>query len=495
MSAGTGPETHPSDGYRMKVAGIMTKQRTKLIGLCVAVSLVLLASGVGVAAETAAGKAPAKVAKARLFILSGQSNMVGLKERLSLEPFLKKAFPGEQIVIAKSSQGGQPIRRWYKKWQVPKGAKVAPFTAGDLYGRLMTVVNQRVPDGKFDKFASVTFVWMQGERDAKTGLAAVYAESMAGLIAQLKADINRPDMTTVIGRLSDCLKNHAGWEAVRAAQMKVAKDDPKVACIDTDDLNGPKDGLHYSKAGYQTMGERFGAAAVKLIDGRTIEVAPVAEPGVKTAKSATPLKKGDRIVFLGDSITAAGVRPTGYVTLTSKAITAAYPRLGVQVIGAGISGHKVPDCQKRLERDVLAKKPTIVLIYIGINDVWHSSRGRGTSKKDFEAGLLSMIKRINAVGARVILCTPTVIGEKTDGTNSLDKMLDEYAEISRKVAKTTGSQMLDLRKAFITYLKANNKANSGRGVLTSDAVHLSPKGNGFLAGLVLEALNVPRPRK
>ncbi|MDP6525702.1 MAG: SGNH/GDSL hydrolase family protein [Kiritimatiellia bacterium] len=203
------------------------------------------------------------------------------------------------------------------------------------------------------------------------------------------------------------------------------------------------------------------------------------------------LKKNDTIVFLGDSITAAGVRPNGYVTLTSKAIEKAYPDLGVKVVGAGISGHKVPDCQRRLDRDVLQKKPTIVLIYIGINDVWHWNRNRGTKKEDFEAGLKDMISKINTAGARVIMCTPTVIGEKTDGSNKFDKMLDEYADISRKVAKETNSQMLDLRKAFMDHLKENNKENSPKGILTGDTVHLNAAGNKFLSGLVLDALNVP----
>ena len=216
------------------------------------------------------------------------------------------------------------------------------------------------------------------------------------------------------------------------------------------------------------------------------------------AAEKTGLKKHDRIVFLGDSITAAGVRPGGYVTLTSQAITKAYPDLGVEVIGAGRSGHKVPDCQGRLDRDVLQKNPTIVLIYIGINDVWHwthpkvKARGRkGTTPEAFESGLKDMISKINDAGARVILCTPTVIGEKADGSNPDDKMLDQYSDISRKVAEETGSQLLDLRKAFIAYLKEHNAENAAKGILTSDSVHMNPSGNRLLSKLVLEALNVP----
>jgi len=210
---------------------------------------------------------------------------------------------------------------------------------------------------------------------------------------------------------------------------------------------------------------------------------------VFAAADQPSLKKDDRIVFLGDSITAAGVRPNGYVTLTDKAIQKACPSLGVKVIGAGISGHKVPNCQRRLQRDVLSKKPTIVVIYIGINDVWHWRGNRGTKKEDFESGLRDMIKRVNAAGARVILCTPTVIGEKTDGTNRFDKMLDEYSDISRKVAKATKSQLLDLRKEFIAYLQKNNSENAAKGILTSDTVHLNARGNKFLAGLMFEALS------
>ena len=93
----------------------------------------------------------------------------------------------------------------------------------------------------------------------------------------------------------------------------------------------------------------------------------------------TPLKKGDKIVFLGDSITQFGERPGGYVKLVRQYLAQKHAELQLEVIGAGISGHKVPDLEKRLDRDVLAHKPQVVVIYIGINDVWHSQQGRGLS--------------------------------------------------------------------------------------------------------------------
>lgn len=205
---------------------------------------------------------------------------------------------------------------------------------------------------------------------------------------------------------------------------------------------------------------------------------------------ALPLKKGDRIVFLGDSITAGGVRPKGYVTLIENALTEKHKDLDIKVIGAGISGNKVPDLQRRLDRDVLAKKPTVVVIYIGINDVWHGEKDpkRGTSKEKFEAGLKEIIGKIKDAKARVILCTPSVIGEKTGGSNALDGKLDEYADISRRVAREEKVQLCDLRRAFLEQLKKTNADNKERGILTSDRVHLNEAGNRFVAEVMLKSL-------
>ncbi len=205
------------------------------------------------------------------------------------------------------------------------------------------------------------------------------------------------------------------------------------------------------------------------------------------------LQPSDRVVFLGDSITQAGAKPGGYVTLVREALAKNPNTKTIEVIGAGISGNKVPDLENRLERDVLGKKPTIVVIYIGINDVWHWNRNRGTKKEDFKAGLERIISQIQNAGAKVVLCTPSVIGEKTDGSNEFDSMLDEYSAISRNVAKEQHVQLLDLRKIFVTELKDRNKDNATRGVLTGDGVHLNAAGNQFVAGQMLAALGVNQP--
>lgn len=203
------------------------------------------------------------------------------------------------------------------------------------------------------------------------------------------------------------------------------------------------------------------------------------------------LKKGDRIVFLGDSITQGGAGPKGYISVLRDTINEKHKELEVQCLGAGISGNKVPDLQRRVDKDVIAKDPTIVVIYIGINDVWHGENNpaNGTSKEAFEAGLKEVIGKCTAKGARVILCTPSVIGEKNDGTNKLDKQLDEYSDISRKLAKELKLDLCDLRKAFLDYLKEHNPKNAESGILTGDRVHLNDAGNKFVAETMLKCLS------
>ena len=196
--------------------------------------------------------------KLHLFILSGQSNMAGLNPDRTFTPAVKKALGN--VIVVKDAVGGQPIRRWYKKWK-PADGPVAKGN-GDLYARLMKKVNAAAGDKKPD---TVTFVWMQGERDAKTGHGGVYATSMRGLIDQLQSDLGRKDVNFVIGRLSDHKKDHDGWNLVRKAQVDVAEADPRGAWLDTDALNGEGDGLHYTKDGYDKMGEGFAAKAIELI--------------------------------------------------------------------------------------------------------------------------------------------------------------------------------------------------------------------------------------
>ena len=206
-----------------------------------------------------------------LFVLSGQSNMAGLDPEISFVPAVEAAFGKENVVVVKDAQGGQPIRRWYKKWKATDEAK--PPKIGDLYDRLMTKVQDAIKDRQLK---SVTFVWMQGERDAREQLADRYAEAFEGVVDQLKQDLHRQQLNVVIGRLSDFDMNnqrYRDWTKIREVQVKLAESHEEYRWVDTDDLNDGvnangkpiSDDLHYSVEGYKTLGNRFAEQAIELI--------------------------------------------------------------------------------------------------------------------------------------------------------------------------------------------------------------------------------------
>src|SRR5678810_820814 len=86
-----------------------------------------------------------------------------------------------------------------------------------------------------------------------------------------------------------------------------------------------------------------------------------------------------KVIFFGDSITQAGVNPTGYITKVGEMAGKDKMADKFEFIGAGIGGNKVYDLYLRVDDDVLAKNPDVVVIYIGVNDVWHkASYGTGT---------------------------------------------------------------------------------------------------------------------
>src|SRR5579862_8277893 len=150
------------------------------------------------------------------------------------------------------------------------------------------------------------------------------------------------------------------------------------------------------------------------------------------AVDAAALKQGDKIVFLGDSITAGASGATGFITLIKKTLDDKHKEWKIETVNAGVGGNEINNLQARVDKDVIAKKPNVVFIYIGINDVWHHDK---PDLVKFEAGLKEIIEKMTKINARVILCTPTVIGEKNGGVNQKDKHLDELSDVSRKVAK------------------------------------------------------------
>ena len=216
-----------------------------------------------------------------LFILSGQSNMAGMDPKTGFMPEAKKLFKDEKVVYIKVAKGGQPICRWLEEWtdlaekkgldekhisRIHRGGKV------EFYQPILDQYQEMLK--KHPKLTSVTFCWMQGERDANGGAHAPYKAALKLLISKLRNDLKRPDMNFVIGRIGDYSLDRPSCVAVRKTQVEIAKEDSHGAWIDVDDLNDREvDGkivsaVHYNRPeGYITLGRRFARQGHALVTG------------------------------------------------------------------------------------------------------------------------------------------------------------------------------------------------------------------------------------
>lgn len=222
---------------------------------------------------------------------------------------------------------------------------------------------------------------------------------------------------------------------------------------------------------------------------------------VQTAAAEIAVKNGDKVAFLGDSITAGGWgSPAGYVRLVMAGLAA--NGVKAEPVPAGISGHKSNDMLARLERDVLSKKPQWMTLSCGVNDVWHGKKGvplddaaaavegaydekvaeRGTYKKN----MAEIVVKAQAAGAKVVLLTATVIQENLEGPENAK--LAPFNEYLRALAKEKKLPLADLNAMFQERIKAENKP--GQKVLTGDGVHMNLEGNKLMATGVLQAFGL-----
>jgi lysophospholipase L1-like esterase len=211
------------------------------------------------------------------------------------------------------------------------------------------------------------------------------------------------------------------------------------------------------------------------------------------------VKSGEKVAFLGDSITAQGAgNAAGYVKLVIAGLAA--NGVTVTPIPAGVSGHKSNQMLARLNNDVLSKKPQWMTLSCGVNDVWHGKGGvplddaqaatalyaGQPSTGTYEKNITEIVDKAEAAGVKVVILTSTVIQE--DLGNDLNKKLALYNDFLQKLAKEKHLPLADLNGQMQTAIKAANQP--GKKVFTVDGVHMNTEGNKIMATGVLQAFGL-----
>ncbi len=346
------------------------------------------------------------------------------------------------------------------------------------------------------------FVWFQGFNDQFSDeFRNNYRDNMIHFVKDVRKEYKTANMPFVIGVLgTNMTKEGVDKNAVSVAQREAAAAPEfkgKVASVESYkvyDLEarkvydsgwakhfaewcvvGSDRPYHYLGSGkfFVRLGDAFANAMIGLIENRK-----------KPATGEIAVKNGEKIAFLGDSITAAGRRPGGYCQL----VLAALKDQGIEAkpVFAGISGHKSNQMLARLERDVLKHKPDWMTLSCGVNDVWHGKRG--VDLESYKKNIAEIVDKAQAAGVKVILLTSTMIRE--DQGNDLNQKLLPYNEFIKVLAKEKKCLLADLNADMQAALKAF-PADAPKGKqLTSDGVHMNKPGNIMMARGVAEAFGL-----
>jgi lysophospholipase L1-like esterase len=243
----------------------------------------------------------------------------------------------------------------------------------------------------------------------------------------------------------------------------------------------------------------------KFLTTLTLALSLIALTPASAGNQKLAVKSGEKIAFMGDSITQAGARKNGYISLVMDALNK--EGLKLSHVAAGKSGNKSSDMLARLDKSVLSKNPDWMTLSCGVNDVWHFTLRlgkrtfEGVSLDDYKKNIRQIIEKAEAADIKVVILTSTMIGE--DPEKETNKKLIPYNDFLREIAKEKKLPVADLSKDMHATLKGitdvAGKANmfgepkyqrNIKNKLTSDGCHMNKLGNIMMAKGVLRAFGL-----
>jgi lysophospholipase L1-like esterase len=208
------------------------------------------------------------------------------------------------------------------------------------------------------------------------------------------------------------------------------------------------------------------------------------------------IQDGQKILFIGDSITDCGRRDSatplgnGYVNYFTQLVMARYPERKIDYINTGIGGNKITDLKARWDEDAMDHKPDWLSIKIGINDL-HSYLGdpnNGVSPELFAElydYLLSETKK--KLDCKIVLIDPFYISTDTSIESFQSKVLEilpKYIDTVHKMSEKYGTKLVKLQDMFQNQLKYRDAST-----FCPEPVHPNFVGHLIMAVKVLKVLS------
>ena len=196
------------------------------------------------------------------------------------------------------------------------------------------------------------------------------------------------------------------------------------------------------------------------------------------------IRPNDRVVFLGDSITAQRL----YTRYIEEYFTTKHPDMNVTFVNAGVGGDRSSAAVNRVQKDVIDQKPTVVTICFGMNDAGYRPTVDMKGLETFKDGLVKLISMIRSqTNARVVLLTTTCVdADRNPRLKGYNITLTRFVAETKKIAAREGLPVIDLYHPLRAAL-ANGQRSDQSFTLVPDGVHPNEAGHRIMADTILRA--------
>ncbi len=260
-----------------------------------------------------------------------------------------------------------------------------------------------------------------------------------------------------------------------------------------------------SSASAATSGERAIAAAIALFvagflaGGCEQKVAPAGdvaqESAVRHASKRVEIGDGDRVVWLGDSIT----HHAQFTQYLETFFVTRYPHWNLEFRNAGVAGDRAGDVLARYPTDEFAQQADLAVVLLGMNDGGFR-RYRDEIGETFRNDLRALLEGITGNGSQTLVVSPTVYDVEAEWRDQLrdgeavgyddlkllgyDAVMERFRQMSETIAADRGLAFVDVRGPLLEAMK-KGRAGDASFSLIPDSLHPSPAGHALMAVTIL----------
>ncbi len=225
---------------------------------------------------------------------------------------------------------------------------------------------------------------------------------------------------------------------------------------------------------------------------------------VSIAQAVVPaFEKGDRVIFIGDSITHGGsYHPNIYLFYATR-----FPNRPFACYNCGISGDTAPGTNKRFKSDITIHQPNVATIMLGMNDAWawcftdgepteKMLKGRKQAYTTYTREMDLLAASLAKTNCRIIFIKPSIYDQtaKIKQKNLMGKndQLGRFGEFLETLAEKYDGSIVDFYSIMCRLNETLQKADSAATLVGHDRVHPGAPGHFVMSYAFLKAQNMPR---